>query len=595
MGRIPDDKKLEIQRATDIVELIQPYVPLKRTGANFKGLCPFHNEKTPSFIVSPARQTFHCFGCHKGGDCFTFLVEHDKVTFPEALKILADRAGIQVTFDEDPRGGGHGRAALLKLTQLAGDFFHRFYLDSMQAADVRAYVTRRGISPGAAAQFKLGYAPNAWDGLLTAARKKGVNEKALEEAGLVCPRRDGSGYYDRFRHRLVFPIWDGRDETVGFGARALDDSEPKYLNSPETSLFSKGRSLYGINFARGAAAKTGALCIVEGYTDVIVAHQFGFTNVVATLGTALTDEHLRLLRRYAGRIYLVYDGDAAGVKAADRSLDLFLREEMEVRVATLPPGLDPDECLLQRGSEAFQGCLDAAQELFDYRLAAACRKFGSGSSAAQTGVIDEVLNSLMAATNPVRRGIMVQRIASELRLDYKTLEQRIREKERELAARRTAPAGAAAVAACAAPRRPTRDRVRAAGEWLIEAMLAEPEFIGLVREQVPLEDFPPDSRPLAERIFALAEGGHAVTPGTLAAVLAEGEQAGWVAELAARDFPRAGARERIDGSISTLAEARQKIRLRELAGQLAEARKSGDRQEEDRVLVEMHQIQRARH
>ncbi|MBI3268528.1 MAG: DNA primase [Planctomycetes bacterium] len=603
MGRIPDEKKLEILRATDIVELIQPYVPLKRAGANFKGLCPFHNEKTPSFIVNPARQSFHCFGCHKGGDCFTFLVEHDKVSFPEALKILADRAGIHVEFEGGDSGAGRNRPGLLKVLQFAADFYHRSYLDSPGAAEVRDYVTRRGISAGSAAQFKLGYAPNAWDALLVAARKKEFSPAALVEGGLACPRRDGSGHYDRFRHRLQFPIWDGRDQVIGFGARTLDGTEPKYLNSPETPTFSKGRTLYGINFARGAAAKTGALCIMEGYTDVIVAHQFGFTNAVATLGTALTEDHVRLLRRYAARIYVVYDGDAAGEKAAERSLDMFLREDLELRVATLPAGLDPDECLLQRGKEVFQGCLDQAKELFEYRLEAACRRFGTDTIAGQTRVIEEILESLQAATNTVRRDLQVQRLAVELKVDENTLRRRLNERTAAAVAaagrapgpNRDARAAGAAGPAGAVGRPAAHDRVSIAGEWLIEAMLADPQFVGLVREQVPPEDFPTqETREIAEGIFSLADSGHSVTVGAVSAVLGEGSLSGRVVELAEREFPPERARARIDDSIKTLVDARLKARSAEISRRLREAREAGDRAEEDRLLNEKLEIERAR-
>ncbi|MBI5366759.1 MAG: DNA primase [Planctomycetes bacterium] len=601
--RVPDEKKLEIQRATDIVELIQQYVPLKRSGASFKGLCPFHNEKTPSFHVNPARQIFHCFGCHKGGDVFSFLVEHDKVTFPEALRILGERAGIRLDYESSQNGVGSGqRAAVLKANAFAADFYHRSWLEGAHSAGVRAYVEKRGISAGTAAQFKIGYAPEAWEALLGNARRAGIDDKTLELAGLVSPRSEGHGHYDRFRNRLMFPIWDGRNEVIGFGARTLDGREPKYLNSPETPVFSKGRCLYGLNFARSAAAKTNALAIVEGYTDVVVAHQFGFANVVATLGTALTEEHLRVLRRYGERVYVVYDGDAAGEKAADRSLDLFLRENVELRVVTLPAGLDPDEVLLQRGAEAFQACLDAAKELFDYRLDVAVRRFGAGSLATQAQVIDEILGSLLATTNPVRRDLSVMHVAGALRVDEKTLRLRLRERSAARAAlprpASAAPGtGASAPASGGAPLRASGARLRdpaiEAAEWLIEALLAAPEAIPMVRERVPLEDFPDDgTRRIAGTIFDLADSGHEVTAAAVTTILGDDPLARRVIELADQEFPRERAATRIDESARTLEIVRLKAQAAEHKRRMIV---STDPEEKTRLAMELESIRKAQH
>jgi DNA primase len=377
----------EIRTRVDLVDLVGAYVPLKRAGERWKGLCPFHQEKTPSFTVNPKLGIFHCFGCHVGGDAFEFLKRHDRLDFPEAVRVLADRTGVPL-----PSRGTTGpepgtRDALYRLLDWAARGFERGLWERPDAEHARRYLAERGISTEVARAFRLGYAPEGWDHLLSAARRDGFAVDALMGAGLVLPRQTGTGHYDRFRGRLIFPIADSQGRVIAFGGRALvPGDEPKYLNSPETTLYQKGQTLYALHLARDRMATTRRALLVEGYIDCLMAHQHGFTETVAVLGTALTPHHLGILRRYADEALLFFDADRAGVEAARRAEELleqsadphwwaldrrregFARAGLRLRVATLAAGHDPDTFLRQEGREAFEGRCAAARSLLLFAI-----------------------------------------------------------------------------------------------------------------------------------------------------------------------------------------------------------------------------------
>ena len=340
-----DDLKLRIREASDIVTLIGGAVQLKKTGKTWKALCPFHNEKTPSFIVNPVRQTFKCFGCGEGGDVFTFVMKTERVEFREAMAILAERAGIAM--ETSPEAAG--KAALARDRKLhvyrAQELVQGFFaerLGSPEGKPAREYLERRKLDH-LVEEWGLGYAPDRWDALTGKHATSPKKQRLLVASGLA-RERDTGGVYDYFRGRLMFPIHDAGGRTVGFGGRVIGDGEPKYLNTPETPVFSKGRLLYGLDRAKEGIAKTGEALVVEGYTDVIRCHEHGFTNAVATLGTALGPEHVRLLRRFgATRVLVTYDADAAGLKAAERGIEILFEEDSPCGVVTLSGGLDPCE------------------------------------------------------------------------------------------------------------------------------------------------------------------------------------------------------------------------------------------------------------
>lgn len=378
----------EIRSRVDIVEVVGQFVKLKRAGENWKGLCPFHTEKTPSFTVNPKRNIYHCFGCGAGGDAFSFLMRQDRVAFPEAVRTLAERAGVTL-----PDVGGRPPEVddrletLRRVMALATEFYTRS-LWERGGEKARTYLEQRGVDPEVAKRFGLGYAPEGWNTLLGVMVRQGVGEDALVQAGLALPRQNAPGFYDRFRGRLLFPIRDVQGRVVAFGGRALAGEEPKYLNSPETPLYVKGQVLYALDLAKTAIRDRSRAIIVEGYLDCLMAHQHGFGETVAALGTAFTPAQLGLLRRYADEVVALFDADAAGQKASSR-LEEMMNDVMDlqnlgwsvsrtggferlghlpIRVALLPPGHDPDSVLRAEGAAALGVRLDAARPLLAFVL-----------------------------------------------------------------------------------------------------------------------------------------------------------------------------------------------------------------------------------
>jgi DNA primase len=375
-GLISENTLAQIRAASDIVDVVSAYVPLKRAGAGFVALCPFHKEKTPSFHVNPQKQTFHCFGCHKGGDVFTFVREIENISFLEAVRRLAERARIPLEFEQTP---GQERQRFLKETLLA---IHEQITQRWQAAlandaagqIARDYLARRGVPPEAVKLFRLGYAPDAWDDTVNWAKAKGYDLALVEQAGLIIRRDDERGgpprYYDRFRGRLMFPICDEQGRVIGFSGRVLsgDEKTAKYVNSPETPLFHKGRVIYGLDKSRRALLDTGTAVICEGQLDLIACFMAGVENVVAPQGTALTAEHCRILKRYVNEVVLCFDADPAGQNAALRALDELLASGLAIRVAVLPAPHDPDSFIRAHGGEAFRGLVAGAKGFFDHLL-----------------------------------------------------------------------------------------------------------------------------------------------------------------------------------------------------------------------------------
>lgn len=426
-GWISGEIKEEIRRRTDIVAMVSTHASLKKSGRYYKGLCPFHQEKTPSFHVDPERGLFHCFGCGAGGDVFDFAMRSANLTFMEAAQELGRRAGVEVETSPDAAQRASEREQILRALDAARDYF-RASLASV-GRKARAYLERRGVSEEIAGRFHLGYAAPGWDGMLTALQARGYPAAVLEQAGLAAPRASG-GYYDVFRDRLMFPILDLQDRVVAFGGRALDEAEPKYLNSKETLAFSKGRLLYALGPARDAIRERGEVLVVEGYMDVLACHQFGFRNAVASLGTALTADQVGLLRRFAPRAVLMYDPDQAGAAAAERGLALCEEAEVSVRVAVLPPGEDPDAYLRRHGAEAFGHLLAGALPMFEYRLEAAALRHGPDLREGKLALVDEMLDVIQTVANPVRAAEYLRALAGRFALPEEALRQRLRSRKR---------------------------------------------------------------------------------------------------------------------------------------------------------------------
>ena len=435
---IPDHKIEEIRAASDIVDVVSDYVRLKKRGSNHFGLCPFHNEKSPSFSVNPSMGIFKCFGCSAGGDVFQFIMRIESHSFPEAARMLAERAGIPLPEHDEEREQSSEMESIYHALRFAARFFYDQLTTTDAGKPALAYLTGRGFSPKTIKTFGLGYAPDEWDALLKEAESKHVEAETLEKAGLVLSRKDNSGYYDRFRGRVVFPIFSHVGKVLGFGGRILkaDSDQPKYINSPETKVYNKSRVLYGLHHGKQAIRKSEEVILVEGYTDVISLHQAGVQNVVASSGTALTEEQVKTLGRYARRVLLLYDADAAGAGAALRGIDMVLAQGLTVYAIALPGGEDPDSFVREKGGEAFQEfARKHRQDFVAFIYALAQRNGRLDTPEGQAETMHDMLASLARIPDPLMQETFLRRASEVLGVPdmqlRPVLSQLIREQDRQ--------------------------------------------------------------------------------------------------------------------------------------------------------------------
>ncbi|MDE2028801.1 MAG: DNA primase, partial [Candidatus Omnitrophica bacterium] len=419
MGLIPNDVINKVIESSDIVEIIGNYTTLKKAGRNFKALCPFHNEKTPSFVVNPDKQIFHCFGCGVGGNAVGFLMRQEHMEFPEAVRFLANKLGIVVPENESngPHPSRTIREEVFKVNALAAGFFHEMLLTSREAdaQAARDYLKGRGVNLETVKKFQLGFAPNEWDALLKYLRSKGISEELVSKAGLIIAREEKRGFYDRFRNRIVFPILDIQGRSVAFGARAMQESDgAKYVNSPETAVYTKGRHMYGLQLTKAAVGKLDQVIVVEGYMDMIMPCIHGVENIVASLGTALTVEQIRLIRRYTPNVVMLFDTDAAGQSAIVRSLDLLIDEGMNVRVATLAQDEDPDSFIRQQGLEAFTKRIESASSLLDFKFNWLAGQYDPKTVEGKSKVAQELLGTIARFKNEVAKYELTKALAKML-------------------------------------------------------------------------------------------------------------------------------------------------------------------------------------
>ncbi len=401
----------EVQAKVDLLAYVSQYVTLKKRGREYVGLCPFHAEKTPSFSLNAEKQLWHCYGCDAGGDLLKFVQRYENVDFTSALRMLAQRAGVELHETADARRKRTEREAIFEANGLAQAYFASMLRKDRDAA---RYVESRGVSAETAERFGIGFAPDGWDGLVNAARKAGIDLALAARAGLVRARPQGDGYYDFFRNRLMFPIYNLTGEVIAFGGRTLGDDVAKYINTENTAAYTKGRHVYALNLARRAAAAEGALIVVEGYMDAIALHQAGFANAVASLGTAFTPEQARELRRVAPNLYLSFDGDTAGQAATSRSIDMLSDEGLTLNVVGLPPGKDPDEIVLHDGAQAFQALLDASVPWKDFKLELAFRQAERSKFVNITDIARAVMKVVAQERDPIVSDRYVKAIARRL-------------------------------------------------------------------------------------------------------------------------------------------------------------------------------------
>jgi len=432
-----DDVKERIRNALDIVEVIGERIPLKKAGKNFVARCPFHTEKTPSFNVNPERQIYHCFGCGVGGDVFSFVMEFDKVSFPEALRTLANRAGIALTDQRGVRARAKEEAydVYYEANGLAREFFVETLNDPRKGKPALEYLVRRGLSTETIRKFGIGYAPDSWDGFLSLARMRGIQNDVLVESGLVVKNEQGR-LYDRFRGRVAFPIVNQSGRVVGFGARTLDpEGEPKYVNSSESPVYQKGRILYGFFHARDAMRREGWVMIVEGYMDVLSVMQAGIESVVATCGTALTREHGQLLRRHAEKVILVFDGDEAGVRAATRAGDVLLEAGIEASVALLPEGDDPDTYVMGEGPEALRTLALHGTPYLRFKWDQLGREHDLSTVTGRNRAIDAMLDAIAPVADEIVQNLMAGQVSDWGQVDDRDIHRAIAKRRKRSAGR----------------------------------------------------------------------------------------------------------------------------------------------------------------
>ena len=398
----------ELNNRNPIEEVVGQYVALTRRGSNLFGLCPFHGEKTPSFSVAPAKGIYYCFGCHKGGSVINFIMEIENLSYPDAVRFLAKRAGLEIPEDGQDQARYRKKERLWALCKDAARFFHAC-LKTPQAEQARAYAQGRGLAQATITRFGLGFAPNAWTSLMDAMTAKGYSKEELLEAGLVLQNKDKGTLYDRFRNRLMFPIIDVRGNVIGFGGRVMDDSTPKYLNSPETLIFNKRRNLFAMNFVK--KSKLGYIILTEGYMDAIALHQYGFDCAVASLGTSLTQEHADMLSKYTDEIVLTYDGDAAGQNATQRAIPMLEKTGLHVRVLRMRDAKDPDEYLKKFGADRFRLLLEDSESQAEYRLRSLQMKFDLTQDAQKVEFAKKAAELISMYSTPVEREIYGVRAA----------------------------------------------------------------------------------------------------------------------------------------------------------------------------------------
>jgi DNA primase len=516
MFRIPPEKIEEIRSAVDIVDVVSAHVQLKKRGKNYVGLCPFHHEKTPSFNVSPEKSMYYCFGCHEGGNAISFLMAIEKVTFVEAVRSLAERAGIALQYEQESDEKSSLNEELYAVCKTVANYYHQNMMDTNEGRFGLEYFKLRGFTAETIKTFGLGYSMNGWDSLVTHAKQENIPAELLEKAGLAKKRDDGT-YYDTFRGRAMFPILSTTGRVIAFGARKLyedDRVEGKYINSPETPIYSKSRTLYGLFQAKDAIREKDSVLLVEGYADLISLYQAGFKNVTASSGTALTVEQVQLISRYTKKIFLLYDADAAGSKAALRGAEIILEQGMDVQVVELPSGYDPDKFVKEKGAKEFQKLLEGAISFIDFVTRSFEQAGKLDTPEGQAEAVRTIVRMVAKIDDDLKRGFYLKHLSEKYKiyesLLYRELEKygsenRSRNARRQSFQEDEAPSRQGTRASDKAATRETSTvEIPAAERELLHAMLAGGlGIVQAVSEHVAIQELAhPYSRFLVERLYA---------------------------------------------------------------------------------------------
>lgn len=569
MAFVPENTLNEILSRIDIVELISEYLPLKRAGRGYTALCPFHHEKTPSFIVSQQKQIFHCFGCQAGGNAFGFLMKYDRLEFPEAVETLAKKAGVLIPRDERQIKNQGISQELHKINEIAADFYSNL-LHSPEGAAALNYLKKRGMPPETIRKFRLGYAPDKWDGLLNYLRSKNITLSLIEKAGLIIAK-DNQGYYDRFRQRVIVPISDVRNRVIAFGARVLDNSLPKYINSPETAVYSKSKTLFGLNLSKEAIITQDCAVIVEGYFDLIAPFQAGITNIAASCGTALTTEQARLLKRYSRNIVMIYDADDAGQSATMRSLELLVEEDMNVKVVRLEKGYDPDGYIRHSGPEEFKALIIGAKDSVDYMLDTLKVKYDPADISQKARIASEILPLVAKFKNEILKSEYLKKLSRELGVSESSLTAEIKKtKTTGYTDKRENSAG---------PRPDSRQAKSFCAEsMLVKILLEENELIEHLREKILPKDFKDNrlSRIIA-RMFELSHDKEIARPQSLLNHFSETEISQTICELSASELPEISDKLKLlNDCVNKIKEKSRKSKQEDLCEQIRLAQQGKD-------------------
>ncbi|MDD2703553.1 MAG: DNA primase [Candidatus Omnitrophica bacterium] len=584
MGHIPENIIDDILNRVDIVEVISDYIPLKRAGRNFRALCPFHHEKSPSFMVSPDRQIYHCFGCGAGGNVFGFLIQYERLEFREAVEALAKKAGVAIPqqFRRDSPEAGVV-SALHAVNELAAKFYENI-LGSPKGTAAREYLFTRGLTEDSIRSFRIGFAADAWNALITHLRNKNISLAVLEKAGLILSREGGGGYYDRFRNRIIIPVFDIKSKIIAFGARVMpgtgDRNPAKYVNSPETPVYVKRNCLYGLHLAKDAIRDLDFVIVVEGYLDFIIPCQHGVRNIVASSGTSLTQEQARIIKRFTHNVVVVYDGDSAGQMAAVRSLDIFVEEGMQVKVASLPEGYDPDSFVREKGIEAFKILISRAATLFDYKLAILESRFSSRSIEDKARISSEMLGTIGKFSNSILKSEYLKKLGDSLGIDVDSLHAELKKikGDRPYAEVQPVPAKARAV-------NPTE-------QLLMKLMLEESSLVDGIRRRIEPSDFQDEriSR-IVTALFDFLDHGREVEPSILINHFGDTEIAGLICESAfTHDTEQGNKKEIVDDCIRRLKSKKKDSRKRFLHEEIKNAQKSGNEEKLHQLMREFHAL-----
>jgi DNA primase len=589
--RFPQTFIDELRRQADIVRVVSDYVSLKKKGANWMACCPFHQEKTPSFSVNPAKDIYYCFGCGKGGSVFSFVMEIEGLSFPEAIKVVAEKTGVALpAMVEDKKFEARKQEAdeVIELNSWALDWWEAQLWDGAGGVAAREYLNRREVAEDTRKVFRLGYAPESWDALLSHLKKKGASLSQIERSGLVV-KKDAGGFYDRFRGRLIFPVLDAQGRAIAFGGRTLQaDTDPKYLNSPETAAYTKGKHLFGLNISREEIRRRKFAILVEGYLDLIVPYQFGIRNMVASLGTALTGEQAKLLGRFARKVVVNYDGDKAGLKAARRAVETLLAEDFEVKVLILPQGTDPDEFIKQNGAEEYNRRRGEALSHIEFVLDQATRDRNLHHPSDKAAAVEEVIPTLRAVRNTIQKREYFDMAMDALRINERALRNDLWQAVRANT-QNTNEASVQQKLARATGAQPTL-----AERQLLELLFADAELRRAVLPQLEATDY--EELPTARIFRALIELDQAGLPVDFAA-LTEKTMNDAVAEellplLLMSESPRAEG-EALDESqriaescLTALRLMRVDRRITELGTEIASAERAGDSQRSSELSTE---------